>query len=380
MSKKITSITIEREAREDLFDGIENISKKEKKSITEVFFDLLNIGYQEYTNKPPGFAQPMSVVSLFAGAGGMDVGLQMNGFKTIWANEIDGDSCKTFKANHPAVHVEQKDIRDVRRFPLADLVVGGYPCQGFSLAGNRLITDERNFLYREFVRVLRDIHPKFFIAENVKGLLTIGQGGIIKAMVNDFESQGYKVSYYLVNAKNYGVPQDRERVFIIGVRRDIAKKFEYQLPNITHSDDPAIGTPYITLRDTIGHLKQDEIGEFYDGGFSSRFLSRNRQRGWDEVSFTIQANGRHVPLHPSGEPMRKISHDKWIVPGTTKHRRLSTKECALIQTFPADYVWHGTTASVYKQIGNAAPCLLVKVISEPIAEFLLKERDISLVD
>ncbi|MBT2729214.1 DNA cytosine methyltransferase [Bacillus sp. ISL-75] len=329
---------------------------------------LLSIGYGEYINRTFDDSVPFSVVSLFAGAGGLDTGLKMAGFNVIWANEIDKDACETYVANHPETYVERGDVRNVKAFPKADLVVGGYPCQGFSLAGNRLITDERNYLYREFVRCLRQANPKFFIAENVKGLLTMAGGQIIEAMIQDFKNEGYNVSHHLVNAKDYGVPQDRERVLIIGVREDLA--FKYELPNPTHGSGMLELKPYVTLRDAIGHLKPSEVGEVYDSTFSSRYLSRNRKRSWDEVSFTIQASGRHAPLHPSGEPMIKVGPDEWILPETSEHRRLSAVECALIQTFPPDYIWKGSLGAIHKQIGNAVPCLLAKTIAKPMYDFL----------
>lgn len=368
--KKTQLISLSQSKHRELLTKIETLSEKENRTLSDTILELLNIGYSEYINRSIKESLPFSVVSLFAGAGGLDTGLEMAGFNTIWANEIDKDACETYMANYPETYVERGDVRNVKSFPKADVVVGGYPCQGFSLAGNRLITDERNFLYREFVRALRSSNPKFFIAENVKGMVTMGGGRIIEAMVEDFRNQGYEVTYHLVNAKDYGVPQDRERVFIIGVRHDISRDFKYILPHPTHGDGFDTEKPYVTLKDAIGHLKPNEIGEVYESGFSSRFLSRNRKRGWNEVSFTIQASGRHAPLHPSGEPMIKVGTDEWRLPETSDHRRLSAVECALIQTFPPDYVWKGSLGNIYKQIGNAVPCLLAKAIAKPISNYL----------
>jgi len=366
--KRTQLVSLAKKEHRELIEKIESLADKENRSISDTIMDLLSIGYSEYISRSVNESSPFSVVSLFAGAGGLDTGLKMAGFNVIWANEIDKDACETYIANHPETYVERGDVRNVKNFPKADLVVGGYPCQGFSLAGNRLVTDERNYLYREFVRCLRQSRPKFFIAENVKGLLTMAGGQIIQAMIEDFKSEGYNVTHFLANAKDYGVPQDRERVFIIGVREDI--NFKYNPPHPTHGDGLDCERPYVTLREAIGHLKPSEIGEIYEGGFSSRFLSRNRKRGWDEVSFTIQASGRHAPLHPSGDPMIKVGKDAWILPDTSEHRRLSTIECALIQTFPADYIWKGSVGSIYKQIGNAVPCLLAKAVAKPIADYL----------
>jgi DNA (cytosine-5)-methyltransferase 1 len=353
----------------ELMNKIELLAEKENRSLSDTIMSLLKTGYHEYTNRTINNNVPLSVVSLFAGAGGLDTGLEMAGFNVIWANEIDKDACETYIANHPNTYLERGDVRKVLKFPKADVVVGGYPCQGFSLAGNRLVTDDRNYLYKEFLRCLRQVQPKFFIAENVKGLLTLADGKILEAMIEEYREEGYVVDAYLVNAKDYGVPQDRERVFIIGVREDI--DFTYELPEPTHGKGRE--KPYVTLRDAIGHLKPSEIGEYDQSGFSSRYLSRNRKRGWDEVSFTIQASGRHAPLHPSGDPMIKVGKDKWILPETSEHRKLSYVECALIQTFPPNYIWKGSLSSIYRQIGNAVPCLLAKAISKPIADYLKEQ-------
>ncbi|QFK71945.1 DNA cytosine methyltransferase [Pradoshia sp. D12] len=365
-------ISISKKDDKQLIEQIKIIAAKENRSISDVILSFLKEGYAEYTSRQVDEGKPLSVVSLFAGAGGLDVGLEMAGFEIIWSNEKDSDACDTYIANHPRTFVERGDIRNVSNFPKADVLVGGYPCQGFSLAGNRLVTDDRNFLYKEFLRALRKIRPKFFIAENVKGLLTSSGGKIIEAMVEEYKEEGYKVDYYLVNAKDYGVPQDRERVFIIGVRDDI--NFRYDLPLPTHGEGFGL-KPYITLKDAIGHLKPSEVGEYDQSGYSSRYLSRNRKRKWNEVSFCIQASGRQAPLHPLGDPMRHVGKDEWILPETSEHRKLSYVECALIQTFPPNYIWKGSLASRYKQIGNAVPCLLAKAISKPIANYLKKEQE-----
>ncbi|MCC5803800.1 DNA cytosine methyltransferase [Rossellomorea vietnamensis] len=366
------AISLSKKEDKQLIEQIERIAEKEKRNISDVILSFLKTSYKDYTSRKINDSNSPSVVSLFAGAGGLDVGLEMAGFEVIWANEIDKDAADTYEANHPRTFVERGDIRNVIDFPKADLLVGGYPCQGFSLAGNRLLTDDRNFLYKEFLRALRRVKPKFFIAENVKGLLTLSGGKVIEAMVDEFKEEGYNVNYHLVNAKEYGVPQDRERVFIIGVREDI--NFKYHLPLPTHGEGLGLKS-YRTLKDAIGHLKPTEIGEYDDSGFSSRFLSRNRKRRWDEVSFCIQASGRHAPLHPSGEEMIKKGKDEWILPETSEHRKLSYIECALIQTFPANYIWKGSVGARYKQIGNAVPCLLAKAISKPILDFLNNQQD-----
>lgn len=303
------------------------------------------------------------VISLFTGCGGFDLGLKNNGAETIFACDIFKEALDTYSTNFNTEEILLKDIRMISSFPDADIIIGGYPCQGFSLAGKRLLDDPRNALYKEFVRALSLVKPKFFIAENVKGLLTFNNGSAIREMVRDFEEQGYVVNYQLYNAKYMGVPQDRERVFIVGVRNDI--DFTYSFPEETHGTDKE---PLVTLREAIGDLSLDPIGDYPTYGFSSRFLSRNRKREWNEVSFCIQASGRHAPIHPAGEPMLKLGKDEWVFQGEV-NRRISYREAARIQTFPDNFVFSGNLENKYKQIGNAVPPLLAEKISKPIVDY-----------
>jgi len=310
----------------------------------------------------------MDVLSLFSGCGGMDLGFEQAGHRVVWANDISKSACDTYAKNFPITPL-RKDIRKVTDFPHSDVVIGGYPCQGFSLAGNRDAFDKRNYLYLEFARVLRVVKPKFFVAENVKGVIVpFKTVRAIDPMVKEFVRCGYHVTWQLLNAKDYGVPQDRERVFIVGSRNDL--NLEFVFPKKTHGKHPL--KPYETLRKAIGGLPPPKEGEYYDhSGFSSRYMSRDRIRGWDEVSFTIQASGRHTPLHPSCPPMRKVGKDKWeFTDDASKYRRLSVKECALIQTFPDNFVFCGSLNSRYVQIGNAVPPLLVKCIAKSLSNVI----------
>lgn len=353
----------------------------------------------------------MNLVGLFSGCGGLDLGFELAGldvllgkkqvnellqsrdtynhtrpkslFHTIYTNDLFKEANESYQLNFPSTIVQQeKDIRKVKEFPGCDIVLGGFPCPGFSEAGPRLIDDERNFLYIHFIRCLIQAKPSFFVAENVKGLLTLGKGEVAKQIMQDFESAGYKISYKLVNSRDYGVPQLRERVFIVGVRDDI--DFEYEFPEPTHGHGEGL-LPYVTLKDAIGDLENDP-GDIYEGSFSPMFLSRNRKKDWQDQSFTIQASGRQAPLHPSGLPMEKLSADKWILPGAEHlHRRLSVKEIARIQTFPDWFKFSdgnnlatskdGRLNKVYKQIGNAVPVELARAIAAPIAKWALKNVD-----
>jgi DNA (cytosine-5)-methyltransferase 1 len=305
-----------------------------------------------------GFGK-LKVLSLFSGAGGMDLGFIRAGYKIIWANDVNKDACATYARNLGLTPI-CKDVRKIAHFPSADIVVGCNPCQGFSFIGSRNPDDERNYLYEEIIRILKQIKPKFFVTENVKGLKSLYRGRFFKLMLDGFDDTGYNVTWSLLNAKDYGVPQDRERIFIVGVRKDL--DFEYHFPEKTHGSGYL---PYVTLKQAIGDLPPPRKGEYWDDNrFSFFYMSRNRRRTWDEVSFTIQASGRHAPLHPSSPPMKKVGKDKWVfTEDIRKYRRLSVRECARIQTFPDNYIFIGDLKSQYVQVGNAVPPLLASKIA-----------------
>jgi DNA (cytosine-5)-methyltransferase 1 len=219
-----------------------------------------------------------SVVSLFAGCGGKDLGFRGAGFDIVWANDIDGAACRTY-ARNIGDHIVNRDIRDVssNEIPSADVVIGGFPCQGFSIVGSRRLDDERNFLYREMKRVIRDKRPSFFVAENVRGLSNMAGGEVIRGIVREFSELGYSVSWKLLNAADYGVPQHRERVFIVGNRLGLENPF----PAPTHfrrdraGQSPCAGPaprPWRTLRDAIGGL--EELGTLPNHEIDRSWITR----------------------------------------------------------------------------------------------------------
>ncbi len=300
------------------------------------------------------------VVSLFCGAGGLDLGFEQAGFTTIWANDINKDACATHQkwSNAEVVCQDIKTI-DVNTLPDCDVVVGGFPCQGFSLAGPRKIDDQRNILYKFFVNVVEAKQPKAFVAENVKGILTLGGGEIIKAIISDFADRGYKVTAKLLNASDYGVPQDRFRVILVGIRNDLDKDWSYPEP-LEHK---------VTLQEAIGSMPAPRPEDICDAPYSSRFMSRNRRRNWDEQSFTIPAMAKQCPLHPSSPAMEKQAPDVWTF-GKGSTRRLSWREAAAIQTFPKDLEFQGNLTSIYQQIGNAVPVKLAQAVAEQLKKVL----------
>ena len=299
-------------------------------------------------------------VSLFAGAGGLDLGFENAGFKTIWANDFDHDACETHKLWSSAKVVEG-DIGkvDFSTIPDSDIISGGFPCQGFSLAGPRKIDDSRNSLYRYFVELVRQKQPKIFVAENVKGLLTLGGGQIADAILSDFSDKGYNVTISLVNAADYGVPQDRQRIIIVGVKKEYGKKFVMPEPF----------DKQVTLKEALKDLPDPKDDEVCMAPYSSRYMSRNRKRGWDEIAYTVPAMAKQVTLWPGSPDMIKLGTDEWKF-GEGKTRRLSYKEAAAIQTFPKDMVFCGDLTSKYKQIGNAVPVKLAEVVAREVYRML----------
>jgi len=302
-----------------------------------------------------------TAISLFAGAGGMDMGFENQGFKIIWANDIDKDACETHSSWSDAI-VEHGNISKINfdEIPAADVILGGFPCQGFSLAGPRKIDDNRNALYRHFVKLVELKKPLAFVAENVKGILTLGNGKIIDAIISDFRSKGYIVNKpHLVNAADYGVSQDRHRVVLIGLREDLGLSFSGLKPV----------KEKVTLKEALKDVPPPKKGDVCDAPYSSRYMSRNRRRGWDEVSYTIPAMAKQVPLHPSSPKMKKIGKDLWeFGKGTT--RRFSWQEVAAIQTFPPGMEFAGDLISKYKQIGNAVPVKLAEAFASSLYKTL----------
>ena len=300
--------------------------------------------------------------SLFCGAGGLDLGFEKAGYKTIWANDVEPNACKTHREWSKA-EVVCGDISkvDYTTIPKTDVVLGGFPCQGFSLSGPRKIDDSRNVLYKHYVRLVRQNQPKAFIGENVKGLLTMGGGAIIDAIIADFADCGYTMYYKLINAKDFGVPQDRERVIIVGFRKDLKIK-GFSIPN-TNGE-------HMTMREALAGLPKAKSEEVCQAPYSSRYMSRNRKRGWDEVSYTIPAMAKQVTLWPGSPDMVKLGQDSWRFGDGGETRRLSWREAAAIQTFPANMEFAGDLTSVYKQIGNAVPVKLAEYVANRIRPYL----------
>lgn len=296
-----------------------------------------------------------TAASLFCGAGGLDIGFERAGFKTVWANDFDKDACKTYEMWSGAT-VVCGDITkiDAKSIPDVDVCLGGFPCQGFSLSGPRKLDDSRNKLYHHYVRIVKAKQPLMFVGENVKGLLTMGGGQIMEAIIQDFSDCGYDVYYKLLNAMDYEVPEDRARVIIVGFRKDLGvKQFDFPVPRGFR----------VTMREALANIPTPSVDEICMAPYSSRYMSRNRKRGWDDVSYTIPAMAKQVTLWPGSPDMVKLDKDLWRFGEGGETRRFSWREAAAIQTFPADMEFAGDLTSIYKQIGNAVPCRLAEIIA-----------------
>lgn len=322
----------------------------------------------------------MKLVSLFTGAGGLDLGFKLAGFKTIWANEYDKTIWETFEHNFPDTKLDRRSITDVnsKDVPDVDGFIGGPPCQSWSEAGaGRGINDKRGQLFHDYIRLLKDKQPKFFLAENVSGILHPKHADAFSNIIREFEGAGYVVSWKLLNANDYDVPQDRKRVIIIGYHKKNDKKFEFPK---SQKYKPVLRDAIFDLRLAKPAKEKNKTNgedlivpnhEYMTGGFSTIYMSRNRVRSWDEPSFTIQAGGRHAPIHPKAPKMKFISQNKRVfVPGhEDKYRRLSVRECARIQTFPDSFTFKYTNiADGYKMIGNAVPVNFARHLANQIVK------------
>jgi DNA (cytosine-5)-methyltransferase 1 len=313
----------------------------------------------------------MRVASLFSGAGGLDLGFIEAGHEIIWANDLFEDATKTYKKNI-GDHIVCKDISEIssEQIPEHDILIGGFPCQGFSVANTgRSENDVRNKLYLQFLRILQEKQPKFFVAENVKGILNLNNGDIFKLIIRDFSTAGYNVKYKVLNAADFGVPQRRERVIIVGKRNDV--EFDINYPSPSHSDKQnkeSSTLPWVSIGAALKSIPEPDIENNLKNHTYSKFKLKfngylgNRRIDPDKPAPTVTARGDEkggvvVLHHPNN------------------HRRMSVRELALTQSFPVDFEFEGRNSSAYRQIGNAVPPLLAKAIGSMFPNELINEID-----
>jgi DNA (cytosine-5)-methyltransferase 1 len=320
--------------------------------------------------------EKLKVASLFCGCGGTDVGLlgdfeflgnhyASNDLEIVYANDIDDNACNIFKENF-GIEPDNRDIREVTsdEIPEFDILTGGVPCQSFSIIAQnpkRLgVKDERGKLFFEMCRILREKQPKCFIAENVKGILTANKKSAFPLIIKKFEESGYDVSYSILNSANYGVPQKRERVIIVGFRKDLGIKFEF--PDVIVSDEEAF-TP-------LSKVIENEVDEKYffsqravDGMMRKR-ASMNKGRAQDitKPCNTVGAHLAKVSLN-STDPVLLVNE---------RYRRFTPREVARIQSFPESFELVGSEAAQYRALGNAIPPVMFWYVAKTVREKLEK--------
>jgi DNA (cytosine-5)-methyltransferase 1 len=329
------------------------------------------------SSRPFSQGKPFSLISLFSGVGGMDRGFEKAGFKILWANDQDHTVMPSYASFFPHTLFDARSIRDIpgSEIPQADGMIGGPPCQSWSAGGvRRGIQDPQGQLFEDYLRILHHLQPLFFAAENVPGLTQGKNREFFHQILKRMEQEGYLVTWKVVNAHDYGVPQDRRRVFIVGYHHSLNKRFVFPAPLSCRP----------TLRNAIFDLRRLKIGasrkaanhDLFVSGYSPRFMSRNRVRPWNKPSFTILASARFTPLHPQAPLMvsAKEGKTKQFAPGYEHlYRRLTVRECARIQTFPDEcrfiytHVSHG-----YRMVGNAVPVELAFHLARAIRADLEK--------
>jgi len=321
----------------------------------------------------------MRIGALFSGAGGLDLGFRQAGFDVVWANEYDRKIWETYRYNNPNTILNTENIKNISYKDMPsnlDGIIGGPPCQSWSLAGSmRGINDERGSLFFDYIRLLKHARPKFFLVENVKGIISKSHISEFKNILSLFDEVGYKCKYKLLNAYDYEVPQTRERVFIVGFRKDLNVNFSFPkaCKNKYHLKDILVGLEDARpFEKNLNNETKIPNNEYLTGSFSPMYMSRNRRRKYSQPSFTIQAGGRHAPLHPSSPEMIQVDKDKFDFNGKFENvRRMGVRECSRAQTFPDNFIFkYKNINDAYKMIGNAVPVTLSKHIAFSIKKAL----------
>lgn len=356
-------------------------------------FAKLNFLFEKSKEKKPKPKKKYTIVELFAGCGGLALGMEQAGFNCLMANDIDKDSCDTLKKNKPNLNVVNRDIHDISdkeflKFKGADVVSGGFPCQAFSYAGKKLgFKDARGTLFYEFARAVKIIKPKIFIAENVRGLLNHDKGRTLTNIINIMEELGYDVvSPEICQAIFYKVPQKRERIFLVGLKKGENLHFEYP---------KKVSEPF-TVKDALkkGRLYNSDVpkSDFQKYPARKAYIMSKVLPGSNWVSLPLKLQKEYMKgsLHLGGGKTgiaRRLSWDEPSLTLTTapamkqterahpkENRPLSIREYARIQTFPDNWKFSGSLTSIYKQIGNAVPVNLAKYIGYQIIKSLNKEK------
>ena len=297
----------------------------------------------------------LKVCSLFSGCGGLDLGFLLSGYEIVFAIDSYSRACETYDKNLNLPIIREK-IQNVSydEIPDCDIVIGGFPCQGFSTAGWFKKEDARNELYLEMLKVVEEKRPNYFLAENVMGLLSMEKGKVLEYILNDFRKLGYVVKYKAINCADYGVPQQRKRIFILGAEK--GRKISFPQP--THDETPKEIVIYPelkkwkTVRQAIGDL--EGLNDPYPKGKINNFQSRYKVRPDEPSRYTILASAPKIPIHYNGS-----LEDEYP-------RRLTVRECARLQSFPDSFEFCGPLTAQIKQLGNAVPPLVSYRIAQDL--------------
>lgn len=329
----------------------------------------------------------MNVVSFFAGCGGLDLGFEQAGFHVVWANEFESHCQATYVRNHPKTEFFLGDIcnLDPNSIPDCDGFIGGPPCQSWSVAGKQKgLGDKRGRLFLKYIELIEAKQPMFFVIENVKGLIDDKFADVFKDFLQRLDNANYDVKWQLLDAVWYQVPQNRERVFLVGFRKD--KKIDYSFPKPICLESISIEKAIGDITDTPSYFNEDtEIKQFkrrrlnhdvYLGSFGDYYKRANRRRDWNQPSFTIHATAANAPLHPSSPMMRYIQRGEWEFNGQYKeYRRLSVRECARLQTFPDSFEFIYTNIKDgYKMVGNAVPPRMAYILATSIKDAIENQK------
>lgn len=325
----------------------------------------------------------MRVASFFSGIGGLDQGFVDAGFEVLYANENHPATADVFALNHRTTLIDRRSIAEisVRDIPEVDGFIGGPPCQSWSVAGaSRGEGDPRGRLIWDYSRLISEARPKFFVLENVPGLISRPHRGSLVKLLGLLSGSGYDVSYGVLNAGQYGVPQSRDRVFIVGYRKDrnsfftrpeevdVSRSIGEALVGLEFEDAIGVGHSARGFKETgpvtANHFLKTEH-------FSYIYMSRNRVRPADSFAFTVQASSDHAQLHPKAPPMKQIGQDQFIFAPGYEHlyRRISVRESARIQTFPDEFeLVYSSIRDGYKMVGNAVPVKLAAAVAGKILD------------
>lgn len=326
-----------------------------------------------------------TMIDLFSGAGGMSLGFEKAGFQTLFAVEFDEQFANTYKNNFDKTPVIKKNIKELDNTEITellkdtkvDLIIGGPPCQGFSIAGHigrKFLDDERNQLFKEFLRFVNFIKPKIFVMENVASLATHNKGKTLEEIKAEINSIGYDITYDVLNSVHYGVPQERRRIFIIGTKGE--NSFDF----------PSKSEKIYTVKDAIGDLPPLKSGE--PSSFPNHNSMNHTKQMLDKMSYIKDGSTRNdIPfdLRPRTGDIRKyirynsqkpsycVTGDMRKIFHYSQNRALTPRELARIQTFPDDFIFHGSSISIQQQIGNAVPPTLAYKIALQVREVLENE-------